>query len=208
MFRLESPIETERLSLRAFRPGDVDAVHDTRSRPDVVRYLYDEVQTREQVEQTITQRLAQTSLERDGDVLALAAERREDARLIGDLTLVLRSAHHRQAEIGFVFHPDAQGKGYAREGASALLDLAFGPLGAHRVYARTDAANDASAGLLRRLGMRKEAHFRHNEIFKGAWGDELHFAILEHEWKRGAADADSSGGHEHSPRSVPEPSED
>ena len=183
MFRLEAPIPTERLRLRAFRPEDAGAVFDTRSRPEVVRYLYGDVQTREQVEITIAERLSQTSLEHDGDVLAVAAERQADGRVIGDLTLVLRSAHHGQAEIGFVFHPDAQGQGYAREAASALLDIAFGPLGAHRVYGRTDGRNDASAGLMRRLGMRQEAHFRQNEIFKGDWGDELHFAILEDEWR-------------------------
>jgi RimJ/RimL family protein N-acetyltransferase len=184
VFQLETPIETERLTLRAFRLDDLEAVLDTRSRPDVVRYLYGDEQTREQVAVTLAERLSQTSLEHDGDVLALAAERREDRRVIGDLTLVLRSVHHRQAEIGFVFHPDAQGQGYARESASAVLDVAFGTAGMHRVYGRTDGRNEASAGLMRRLGMRQEAHFRHNEIFKGDWGDELYFAILEDEWRR------------------------
>jgi RimJ/RimL family protein N-acetyltransferase len=182
VFRLEAPIETERLILRAFAPDDLDGLHAMRSRPDVVRYLYGEARTREEVADALAERMTQTTLERDGDMLALAIERREDGRLIGDLSLWLRSAHHRQGEIGFVVHPDAQGRGYAREGASALLDVAFGTLGLHRVYGRTDGRNDASASLMRRLGMRQEAHFRHNEIFKGDWGDELHFALLVTEW--------------------------
>ncbi|GAB3078608.1 hypothetical protein [Corynebacterium aquatimens] len=33
-----------------------------------------------------------------------------------------------------------------------------------------------------RLGMRKEAHFRELEIFKGEWGDELTYAMLKREW--------------------------
>ena len=72
--------------------------------------------------------------------------------------------------------------GYASEAATALLEVAFGPLGLHRVFGRTDARNVASAALMRRLGMRQEAHLRENEIFKGAWGDELVFAVLEDEW--------------------------
>jgi RimJ/RimL family protein N-acetyltransferase len=36
---------------------------------------------------------------------------------------------------------------------------------------------------MRRLGMRQEAHFVQNEVFKGGWGDELVFAILEDEWR-------------------------
>ena len=57
-------------------------------------------------------------------------------------------------------------------GERGLLGIAFGELGLHRVYGRTEGRNEASAGLMRRLGMRQEAHFRENELFKGAWGDE------------------------------------
>jgi len=39
---------------------------------------------------------------------------------------------------------------------------------------------------MRRLGMRQEAHLRHNEWFKGEWGDELIFAILAEEWIAGS----------------------
>jgi RimJ/RimL family protein N-acetyltransferase len=41
------------------------------------------------------------------------------------------------------------------------------------------------------LGMRREAHFVHNEIFKGSWGDELVYAMLEDEWR---ARAGGGGG--------------
>jgi RimJ/RimL family protein N-acetyltransferase len=182
VFILESPIETQRLLVRAFRADDLDDLHAIRSLPEVVRYLYGDVRSREEVQQMLVERAALTRLEQDGDGLVLAAERREDGRVIGDVSLWLRSVEHRQGEIGFVFHPDAQGRGYAKEAATALLGLAFGELGLHRVYGRTDGRNDASAGLLRRLGMRQEAHFRHDEIFKGAWGDQLVFAMLDDEW--------------------------
>lgn len=177
------PIETERLILRPFRAGDLDDLHAMRSLPEVVQYLYGEVRTLPESRTMLESRVTDTTLTGDDDVLAIAAERREDGRVIGDLSLWLRSAEHRQGEIGFVFHPDAQGRGYARESAAALLAVAFGQVGLHRVYGRTDGRNDASAGLMRRLGMRQEAHLRQNEIFKGDWGDELIFAILEDEWR-------------------------
>jgi len=184
VFSVEEAIETERLVLRPFRQGDVDDVHAIRSRPDVVRYLYGDVRSRREVEEIVAERATLTTLRDDDDALVLAAERREDGRVIGEVTLWLRSAEHRQGEIGFVFHPDAQGRGYAREAATALLQLAFGPLGLHRVFGRTDARNEPSAALMRRLGMRQEAHLRQKEIFKGEWGDELVFAVLEDEWSR------------------------
>jgi RimJ/RimL family protein N-acetyltransferase len=183
VFTLQSPIVTERLILRLYRDGDADDLHDIQSRPEVMRYLYDEVRTRDDVLSMIEKRATLTTVEVDDDGLVLAAERREDGRVIGDVSLTLRSAFHRQGEIGFVFHPDAQGRGYAREAATAMLQIAFGEWGLHRVFGRTDLRNEPSAGLMRRLGMQQEAHLRENEIFKGEWGDELVFAILEGEWK-------------------------
>jgi RimJ/RimL family protein N-acetyltransferase len=56
-------------------------------------------------------------------------------------------------------------------------------LGLRRVIGRCDALNLPSARLMERLGMRREAHFVHNEIFKGAWGDELVHAMLEDDWR-------------------------
>jgi RimJ/RimL family protein N-acetyltransferase len=175
-------IVTERLLLRPFRPSDLDDLYAMRSLPEVVRFLYGDVRSRAECEELLAERMAQTRIEGEGDGIGLAVERREDGRVIGDMSLWVRSAEHRQGEIGFVFHPGAQGRGYAREAATAVLNVAFGELGLHRVFGRTDGRNDASAALMRRLGMRQEAHLRENEIFKGEWGDELVFAILEGEW--------------------------
>jgi RimJ/RimL family protein N-acetyltransferase len=175
-------ILTERLRLRPFRPGDLDRIADWQSLPEVSRFLYWEPRSREEAEVALAKRITETRLERDDDALGLAVERLEDGLLLGDASLLLRSVEHRQVEVGYVFHPDAAGRGYATEAARALVDLAFDELQAHRVFARTDALNAPSAALLRRLGMRQEAHFREAEIFKGAWGDELVFAVLADEW--------------------------
>jgi RimJ/RimL family protein N-acetyltransferase len=182
MFTLEEPIETERLILRTFRQGDLDDLHAIRSLPAVVRYLYGDVRSRAEVQKMLAERVQLTSLGQDGDAIVLAAERQADGRVIGDVTLWLRSVSHRQGEIGFAFHPEAQGLGFAREAAGCVLELAFGRVGLHRVFGRMDARNVASAALMRRLGMQQEAHLRENEIFKGEWSDELVFAVLEHEW--------------------------
>ena len=46
--------------------------------------------------------------------------------------------------------------------------------------------NQASAKLLKELGMRLEAHYREHALFQGEWDEELHFAILDREWQRGS----------------------
>jgi RimJ/RimL family protein N-acetyltransferase len=60
-----------------------------------------------------------------------------------------------------------------------VLGAGFDRLGMHRIVGRCDARNSASAALMKRLGMRQEAHFVRNEYIKGEWTDELVFAILE-----------------------------
>ena len=90
---------------------------------------------------------------------------------------------------GYVFHPDVLGLGYAAKASRAMLDLAFGELGLHRVTAIMDARNTASARLAGRLGMRAEAHHVSSEMFKGEWVDTLVFALLA----RGMAAHPASG---------------
>ena len=103
-------------------------------------------------------------------------------RLVGDLATCVDADEHRQLEVGFTLAPEHQGKGYATEALRGLLAYAFDTLGMHRVIAVTDADNAAAAALLTRVGFRKEAHFRDNIFFKGAWGSELVFAMLASEW--------------------------
>lgn len=192
MLSIDSPLITPRLRLRPFRTDDVTALHDLRTRPDVLRYLYWPPATPEGTDEVVRRRLTMTTLAHQGDTLVLAAERRADGRMIGEVDLTWTSVEHRHGEIGVVVHPDAQGQGYAIEAASALLDLAFDRLGLHRVTASTNAGNEASAKALRRLGMRQEGHLRQCVSFGGEWHDELLFAILADEWaaRGGTRDGD------------------
>jgi RimJ/RimL family protein N-acetyltransferase len=178
----DEPIETERLVLRRWHRDDVEALFEQQSDPAVAAYLPREVRDREEAEAALAARIASRGLAGDDDEISLAVERREDGRVIGDLTLWLRSAEWAQTEIGYVFSPAAAGQGYATEAARALVDVAFDALAAHRVYARADARNEASTRLLERLGMRCEARFRENQIFKGVWCEEVVYAVLASEW--------------------------
>lgn len=180
------PIETERLCLRQFNLDDADDLYAIFSRPDVVAYLYGEERTLSDVQQLVERRTEQGTRLGEGESLVLAMTQREGAEsrrpVLGQVTLQLRSIEHMQGEIGYVLHPAFHGKGFAREAAAAMLDLAFGTLAWHRVYARADERNAASLAVMRRLGMREEAHFRENEWFKGEWGSEYIYAMLRSEW--------------------------
>lgn len=179
----EYPLQTARLRLRPFTRGDVDAVYDYRRREDVALYLFDVALSREECALAVQQRIGQVAFEQEGDKIILAIERLEDGKLIGEVSLIWRSQDARQVELGWIFHPDAQGQGYAQEAAEALLALAFGPGDMHRAMARCDIRNVASWRLMARLGMRREAHFREHGLFKGAWDEEYIYAILRREWR-------------------------
>jgi RimJ/RimL family protein N-acetyltransferase len=179
------PISTPRLRLRPLVVADTEELLAYRGRPEVCRYLPFEPMD----EQVLTARLAgdlgRREITAEGQGLTLGVEVAASGRLIGDVVLFFRSAAHAGGEIGYVFHPDVAGHGYATEACAAVMDLAFDGsegLGLHRLVAQMDARNDASARLAARLGMRREAHFRSNEMFKGAWSDLVIYALLAYEW--------------------------
>ena len=179
------PIRTERLVLRPVEPADAEAMAAYQGREDVCRYIPYYPRSVDEVRQRIAAGRCQSVIENEGDAMTIAVAIARTRELIGDLMLRWLSDVHRTAEIGYAFHPDHSGQGYATEAAAALLPLAFDGLGAHRVIARLDARNDASAKLCLRLGMRQEAYLRENEWFKGEWTDEIDYALLDSEWRAG-----------------------
>jgi RimJ/RimL family protein N-acetyltransferase len=181
------PLFTERLVLRPFRDDDLDGFHDIQSRPDVVRYLLWEPKTRDEALEMLERRMLQTAIDKQGDGLHLAADLRATDELVGHISLFYGSEEHRQGEVGFVIHPDHHGHGYATEGARLMLRLGFEGLGLHRIIGRCDARNTSSAGVMERLGMRRESHLIENEFIKGEWTDEFTYAMLDREWAALAA---------------------
>lgn len=183
MLMPDYPIETERLRLRPFTRGDVDDVFSYRSREDVCAFLFDEPMSRETCAEAVQARVGQVAFTGEGDKIVLAVQVRGADRIIGEVSLIWRSEENRQGEVGYIFHPDAHGHGYATEAGGALLRFGFDTAGLHRIYARCDARNGASSKVMARLGMRQEAHFRGHAMVKGQWDEELIWAILEDEWR-------------------------
>lgn len=191
---VQSPVRTARLMLRPLTVDDAAALVAYRSLPEVCRYVPFEPMDEAAVLAKLRGRWAQTTIKSEGDGVLLGVQRADTAELIGDVGLWFKSAEHRSGELGWMFHPAHSGHGYATEAAQAMLGLAFEELGLHRVVARVDARNEPSLRLCERLGMRREAVLRQNEWFKGAWSDELDFALLEDEWSARRAGVERDTG--------------
>ena len=99
---------------------------------------------------------------------------------LGDLTI--RSARHRQGEIGYGVHPDRWGAGLGTRIGAALLHIAFVERGLHRVSATCDPRNVASARILAKLGMTYEGRMRGTMLLRDGWRDSDLFAILATDW--------------------------
>lgn len=180
--RVKYPIVTPRLLLRPLSELDASSLTAYRSLADVCRYVPFVPMTENDVTTRIQGIWSRIDITNEGDGVTLGVELRDTSSLVGDLMLRYSSEVHRSGEIGWVFHPDFSGQGYATEAAHALLHCAFHNFKLHRVTARIDARNNASIRLAERLSMRREAYFVANEWFKGEWTDEVNFALLETEW--------------------------
>jgi RimJ/RimL family protein N-acetyltransferase len=143
----------------------------------VTRWLYLEPATEAEVGEWLEGVIARSP----ESGVARAVELRETGELVGHLTLTV-TPEHRQGEIGFIFHPDYQGHGYATEAARALIAYAFERYDLHRVSGRLEPRNGASARVLEKLGMRLEGLLIENEWVKGEWQSEAIYALLAREW--------------------------
>jgi RimJ/RimL family protein N-acetyltransferase len=179
-------IETSRLMLRPFEKSDLDAVMSYHALPEVQRYLDWKARDRVEVKAALDAMVNQHRLTRPGDTIHFAVIRKSDQQLVGQVSLRWTDATAGQAEIRFVFSPAVRRQGYATEAVAAAMDYGFENFRFHRIFARCAGKNIASSRLLKSIGMRLEAHYREHAMFQGEWDEEMHFAILDREWQRGA----------------------
>jgi RimJ/RimL family protein N-acetyltransferase len=172
----------------------VDDVWAYQRRPEVACYMLWEPRNRQQCQAAVDQMVKETGLTKDGDCLSLAVVSPDAGRVVGQVELVWHSKQSRQGEVGYLLNPEYHGRGLATEAARAILRWGFEELDLHRIVGRCHAHNSASAALLQRLGMRREAHFIDDAIVKGAWREEYVYAMLQHEWRELMGGLAPSGG--------------
>jgi len=172
----EPRLETARLVLRTFTDDDLAAVFALRSDPQVMRYGADAPWR--SVDEAVAYLERDRRERADGQVLRLAAERRDDGVVVGSCALFEFEHACRRAEIGYSLLPAAWGRGYAQEMVGRLLDHAFGALALNRVEADVDPRNEASTRLLERLGFRREGLLRERWIVDGEVSDSLIYGLL------------------------------
>jgi RimJ/RimL family protein N-acetyltransferase len=176
-------IRTERLVIREYTDADWPTVLAYQSHPRYLRYYPWSERDAHTVREWVASLIAR---QRDDprDVFQLAITLPDkDGLLIGSCGARVNDRPRREGNIGYELNPEFWGRGYATEAAWAMLSYGFDHLGLHRIWAQLNAENAASAHVLEKVGMLREAHYREQDFFKGRWWDGELYAILDREWR-------------------------
>lgn len=175
--------ETERLLLRDWRDGDFEQFDRHTNTESVMRWLGG-VRGREDLLE-IANRLRRWQAERGFTFWAV--ERKADGAFLGFCGLKISDSPNGtvpgELEIGWRFREDSWGRGYAREAAAACFDHAFQTLRAERVVAITVGGNEASWGLMLRLGMKRRPELDFDDPRFLVLNPAIVYVIEREEWK-------------------------
>lgn len=171
----EPAAETERLRLRAWTAEDRAEFVRHLNTPAVMRWLGG-IQAPAEYGAAFDRI---DGYQRDFGHTLWIVERKSDGALLGFCGLKRVNSpgapNPGDFEIGWRLREDAWGQGFAKEAAIASLDLAFGRFGAPHVVALTVAGNQASQGLMKRLGMRRREDLDYED---SRFGPELNPTIV------------------------------
>ena len=177
---LPLPLNTQRLVLRRFAPGDWKDLLEFMSQEDSFRYLdwspLDEAGVIDWIEKDQT-----VSFTQPGATLNLGLVLRENPKLIGLAALQFLDDDLRQLGFQILIHPDHRRQGLGAETVSGILDFAFRSLNLHRIATVTDRRNVAGCKMLDKAGLRLEGECRKARVQRGEWIDTVWHARLQTE---------------------------
>lgn len=155
----DNTLETQRLVLREFSEEHYPHLYKTDADPDVMRYIVPvrtPAQTRKRIDEI---RANNCSL--PGLGLRMAFDKQTDS-FSGMFALKYTDARE-EIEIGYRLPVEKWGKGYATEGASAMLRHGFCTVGLPRIVAFVFPDNRASIHVLEKLGLLCEGYKQYND---------------------------------------------
>lgn len=173
-------LRTSRLLLRDFAPGDVGAAHAYASDPEVTRFTSFGPNTRDQTLAFIESAAVAAQAQPRTDY-TLAIQLQESGLLIGGCGL--HNPHHDQWELGYVLARPYWSRGFGTELVQGLAAFGFMKLGAQKIWAPVDAANEASSRVLEKCGFTLEGLLRQDRLRWAEGRDTKVYGLLSSEWK-------------------------
>jgi RimJ/RimL family protein N-acetyltransferase len=171
-------MQTERLTMRALRVEDAEALHPMYS--DAEANTYGSHPATVTLDDTVA-RLEHAVA--DADWRAWAITLKGDDVAIGTVACY-EKRQGKVTEIGYILKRAHWGNGYVTEAVAAMIDLLFAE-GQRRIFADTDPDNAPSIAVIKRLGFTLEATLRAEWETHIGVRDSLIWGLLEDEWKAG-----------------------
>jgi len=169
-------ILTERLLLRPLHSGDEEAIFAYASDPRIDSYVVWEHHRTIAESQLyllgVLQRYAA------GDAAPWGMVDRSSNELIGTVGFVEIWPSHARAEIGYALAPRCWNRGLTTEATRTVIEYGFGEMKLHRIEARCDPQNLASARVMEKSGMQYEGTLRGQMQVKGAPRDMKMYAVI------------------------------
>lgn len=143
-------LETDRLVLRELEPErDAAFVNELLNSPKFLKYIGDRnVRSDEDAARFIDERYRASYRDHGYGLYAVDLKGGPAVGMCG----FVKRAYLEHADIGFAFLPEHEGRGYGFESATAMMDHGRSFHGFTNVFAITSLDNEASAGLLTKLG--------------------------------------------------------
>ena len=184
-------LETERLILRRFTADDVDNLVELDSDPGVMHYITGGRGTsRAEIEDDVLPTFL-GYYERFPGYGFWAVIEKATGDFIGwfHLRPALHDGSPTEPELGYRLRRSAWGKGYASEGARALVRVAFEELGADRVFAETMVVHTASRRVMENAGLRlvRTFHADWPDKIEGDEHGDVEYALTWAEWTASAS---------------------
>ena len=173
-----------RVSLRPFEPGDAAAVERWFNNPEATRTL---MERRESFSEQDARAWVERAMDTSGEdrKYAILVEGRDEP--VG-FTALYGLFRQTAPELGALIGDDVRGAGVGRRAEAQTIAKAFDEFGAHRVYGRIPAFNEAAKRVVRSLGWQHEGTMRSHLRRDGELADCELWGVLPEEFRAAAPD--------------------
>lgn len=177
-------LETERLSLRDYVPGDLDAYFRLKNDRETMYYLQDiQLSSREEAEREFAEVLADAASP-DRRFYFLHMEERATGEQVGSIGYTVRKAAPpgKLVDAGYFSYPKFWNRGYMTEALRRLLAFAFEEDGVWRFSTGCLTENRGSERVMQKCGLIKEAEKPDWTWHGGKLKTRAEYRLLKSEW--------------------------
>jgi ribosomal-protein-alanine N-acetyltransferase len=158
-------IETERLILRKFTPGDAEGMyHNWATDYETCKTLSWSVHENKDVTLSVINNWIQQY--ENPFYYNWVAEIKDTREIIGNISVVKCKPKDEVCEIGYCYGSKYWGKGYASEALRAVIEFLINDVGFRLIEAKHISENPASGRVMEKAGMKRDAVLRSRRINK------------------------------------------